>query len=67
MITVDARRCLSSGYCVEQAPELFTRDEDGLVVLLQPNPPAELLEAARAAAVACPAAVISLHQDEEAK
>ena len=67
MIEVDARRCLSSGYCVELAPELFTRDEDGLVVLLQPNPPAALLEAARMAAAACPAAVISLRQGETAK
>jgi len=67
MITVDARRCLSSGYCVEQAPELFTRDEDGLVVLLQQNPPAELLAAARAAAIACPAAVISIDEDQEAR
>jgi ferredoxin len=67
MIEVDARRCLSSGYCEAEAPELFARDEDGLVVLLQPNPPPELLAAARRAAIACPAAVIALRDAEAAK
>lgn len=45
------------------APELFDqRDEDGVVVLLNANPPAEQAEGARRAAAACPALAIDIEE-----
>ena len=59
-VKIDARRCLSSGYCVMEAPAIFAQDEEGLVVLLDPNPPPSQHAAAKAAERACPAAVITV-------
>ena len=54
-VTVDQDICASSGNCVMNAPEVFDqRDDDGVVVLLTPNPSAEQAEGARRAAAACP-------------
>jgi len=41
---------------------VFNQDEDGRVILLQENPPRELKEKLRAAAAACPAAVIEIEE-----
>jgi ferredoxin len=60
-ISADTQKCCSSGMCVVRAPELFTqRDSDGLVRVLQPEPPPALHQAARDAAAACPVQAISL-------
>ena len=40
-VTIDTAKCIASGQCVLNAPDVFDqRDEDGIVVLLNPNPPA---------------------------
>ncbi|MEV0698910.1 ferredoxin [Saccharopolyspora sp. NPDC050389] len=58
-VTIDQDKCVSSGQCVMAAEEVFDqRDEDGVVVLLNANPPAELAEDVRQAAVVCPALAI---------
>ncbi|MEV0051254.1 ferredoxin [Saccharopolyspora shandongensis] len=58
-VTIDQDKCVSSGQCVLAAEEVFDqRDEDGVVVLLNENPPAELAEDVRQAAVLCPALAI---------
>ena len=45
------------------APGVFDqRDDDGVVVLLNPNPSAERAEGARRAAAACPA--LAIHVEE---
>lgn len=45
------------------APEVFDqRDEDGVVVLLNENPPAEYAEGARRAAALCPAMAIQIEE-----
>ena len=45
------------------APDLFDQDDDeGLVVLLEPSPAPGQEAAARAAATACPASVISIRE-----
>ena len=62
-VAIDRRRCLSSGYCVMEAPAVFTRDEEGLVVLLDANPPPAQHAAVKAAELACPAAVITVSED----
>ncbi|BBU21233.1 ferredoxin [Mycobacterium xenopi] len=62
-VTVDQQKCASSGNCVMRAPEIFDqRDEDGVVVLLDPNPRAEQAENARDAAANCPALAIHIEE-----
>jgi ferredoxin len=46
-----------------RAPEIFDqRDEDGVVVLLNKNPPAEQADNARSAAAVCPALAIHIEE-----
>lgn len=60
-ITVDTDKCCGAGQCALTAPEVFDQsDEDGTVLLLDAQPPAEHHEAVRKAADQCPAAVIEL-------
>ena len=62
-IRIDPDNCIASGACRLAAPTVFDQDEDGVVVLLTPTPPEEARAAALAAAIACPAAVISIEED----
>ncbi|MFI7102908.1 ferredoxin [Streptomyces sp. NPDC050161] len=60
-ITVDEDKCCGAGQCVLLAPEVFDqREEDGIVVLLDSEPPAGEHDTVREAAAVCPAAVIRL-------
>lgn len=60
-ITVDQDTCCSAGQCVLLAPEVFDqRDEDGIAVPLDPEPPEQLHATVREAADVCPAAAIRL-------
>ena len=60
-VEVDVTKCVGSGQCVLHAPDVFDqRDDDGLVLLLDENPPTQLQAAVRKAAVVCPATVIRL-------
>ncbi|AOS64043.1 ferredoxin [Actinoalloteichus hymeniacidonis] len=60
-VTVDEDKCCGAGSCVLAAPDVFDqRDEDGVVVLLDAEPPAELHLAVQEAADVCPAAAITL-------
>ncbi|MEU0877239.1 ferredoxin [Lentzea sp. NPDC005914] len=60
-ITVDQDKCCGAGTCVLLAPDVFDqRDEDGIVVLLDAEPPAELHSLVREAASVCPAAAIAV-------
>ncbi|OBH89507.1 MULTISPECIES: ferredoxin [unclassified Mycobacterium] len=62
-VTVDQDVCASSGNCVLNAPDVFDqRDEDGVVVLLNPNPSADEAPGARRAAAACPALAIQIEE-----
>ena len=64
LITVDEEKCIGAGQCVVAAEEIFDqREEDGIVVLLDPAPAPELHAAARAAAAACPALAIVIGGD----
>lgn len=64
-ITVDDVKCCGAGQCVLLAPEVFDqREEDGIVVLLDAEPPAELRPAVREAASMCPAAAIQFSEAE---
>ena len=54
---------MASGQCVVAAPDVFDqRDEDGVVVLLDPAPPAEQDGDVRQAAAVCPALAITVEE-----
>lgn len=60
-ITINEEKCCGAGQCVLVAPEVFDqRDEDGVVVLLDPAPPQSQGAAVREAAAVCPAAAIEV-------
>ncbi|MEY8014547.1 MULTISPECIES: ferredoxin [Mycobacterium] len=62
-VTVDQDVCASSGNCVLNAPDIFDqRDDDGVVVLLNPSPSPDQAEGARRAAAACPALAIRIEE-----
>lgn len=62
-IDIHADRCIGSGVCALVAPEIFDqRDDDGVVVLLDPDPAPEQQENAYEAATRCPASVIEIHE-----
>lgn len=58
-VEVDEARCVGGGQCVMAAADVFDqRDDDGVVILLDANPPEDRLEAVRRAELVCPAAAI---------
>ncbi|GAA2685724.1 ferredoxin [Streptomyces lunalinharesii] len=60
-IHVDQEKCCGAGSCVLAAPDVFDqREEDGIVVVLDVEPPAALHDAVREAATICPAAAITV-------
>ncbi|QUQ62344.1 ferredoxin [Kutzneria sp. CA-103260] len=62
-VVVDQDKCVGAGQCVLLVPDVFDqRDEDGIVVLLNEFPPAELHEDVRQAARVCPALAIELDE-----
>jgi ferredoxin len=62
-VFIDQDKCVASGQCVLAAADVFDqRDEDGVVILLNPNPPAELADDVRQAAAVCPALAIRVEE-----
>ncbi|RCV47578.1 ferredoxin [Marinitenerispora sediminis] len=62
-VSVDEDKCCGAGQCVLIAPEVFDqREDDGIVVLLDAEPPAEHHAAVRESADVCPAAAITLDE-----
>ncbi|MGI5289208.1 ferredoxin [Nonomuraea polychroma] len=63
-ITVDEVKCCGAGQCVLLAPEVFDqREDDGIVILLEPEPAADQHALVREAAAVCPAAAIELSEE----
>lgn len=57
--TIEEDKCVASGQCVLAAMDVFDqREEDGIVILLNENPPAEQADDVRQAALVCPALAI---------
>jgi len=60
-VELDEPKCVASGQCVVAAPDVFDqRDEDGVAILLEEHPGAELVRDVREAVAVCPAAAIRL-------
>jgi ferredoxin len=59
-VIVDRDACISSGQCVLTEPAVFDQTDDGVVLLLDECPPAELLDAVREAESLCPALAITV-------
>ena len=59
-ISVDRSRCASTGICESIASDVFEIGEDGALVVLQPDVPADLLEPARTAANSCPTRALTV-------
>ncbi|GAA2585780.1 ferredoxin [Actinomadura fulvescens] len=57
-VTADRDRCMAAGHCVVTAPAVFDHGEDGLVVLLEPEPGEELRTAVETAEDLCPSRAI---------
>ncbi|CDO31318.1 MULTISPECIES: ferredoxin [Mycobacteriaceae] len=62
-ITVDETKCCAAGQCVFAAPDIFDqREDDGIVILLNADPPEDQWEGARQAAAVCPAVAIEVRE-----
>lgn len=62
-IRVDIEACIGAGQCVLAAESVFDqRDDDGIVVVLQAEPPDEESGAVRQAVALCPAQAISIDE-----
>lgn len=59
-IAVKTDACVGAGQCALVAPDVFDQDDDGIVLLLDPDPQgADLADATRAVRL-CPARAITL-------
>ncbi|GGU59667.1 ferredoxin [Streptomyces albospinus] len=62
-VTIDEDRCVGAGQCVLAAGDVFDqRDEDGIVVLLDPTPSGARLVEVEEAAASCPALAITVER-----
>ncbi|MGK4580175.1 ferredoxin [Kitasatospora sp. HPMI-4] len=59
-VSIDSDRCVSAGQCVMLAPEVFDQDDDGIVMLLQPEPSEDLHAKVRQTASLCPVRLIQV-------
>lgn len=62
-VTANQDTCAVSSLCVYRAPGVFDQNEEGHVVVLQPNPGRELHEGVRWAARSCPTRSIRIDED----
>jgi ferredoxin len=61
-VYVDENKCIGAGQCVRIAPRIFDQRDDGIVILLDPTPPAAVHAAARKAANLCPSQAITIEE-----
>lgn len=63
VVQVDAERCAGCGQCVWWAPRVFGQGEQGTVVLLLDELPAEARDAVIEAGWACPTGAIMVSEN----
>lgn len=61
-ISLEKDKCITSGQCVMVAAAVFDQDDEGVVVLLDENPPESEHAAVREAAMICPAQLIHVSE-----
>jgi ferredoxin len=61
-VSVDLDVCQGHARCARLAPQVFSLDEAGYVVLLREDVPAELEDGVRKAAAACPERAITIEE-----
>lgn len=67
-VRVDQEKCCASGLCAVTAPGVFDqREDDGIVVLLNPRPSAHEEHDVEAAAMGCPCEAIIIEEAGEAE
>ncbi len=59
-VTLDAQLCIGSGSCEEIAPQVFEMGDEGVVSVIELNPPSDLTEVVEQAALSCPTAAITV-------
>ena len=59
-VTVQRDACVGAGQCALVAPDVFDQDDDGIVLLLEPQVDGALQDAAIRAARLCPARAIAV-------
>jgi ferredoxin len=59
-VRVDPLVCEANAVCMGLAPEVFELDDEDNLEILQPNPPAELVDRVRHAVRSCPKAALTL-------
>ncbi len=57
-IEADRDVCIGAGMCVMTAEEVFDQDDDGIVVVLEVEVPAEHADAAARAVAGCPSGAL---------
>lgn len=64
-VKVHTHKCIGAGACVHAAPKVFDQDDQGIVIVLQKQPNADLHASVHEAIEACPAAVIQFEAGDE--
>jgi ferredoxin len=59
-VFADRDRCCGSGLCADAVPAVFAQDDDGVVRVLDPAPPADLRGDVEDARFACPSTAITI-------
>ena len=57
-LEADRDVCIGAGMCVMNAEEVFDQDDDGIVVLLEVEVPAEHADAVTRAVASCPSGAL---------
>jgi ferredoxin len=58
VVRADRDRCCGSGNCASTLPEVFDQDDEGVVVVREPEPDADLRPAVDQAVLLCPVQAI---------
>lgn len=59
-VVLDEQACIGSGSCEQIAPQVFAMDDDGIVTVIDANPPAEMAADVESAVLNCPTAAITV-------
>ncbi|WP_437681933.1 ferredoxin [Sorangium sp. So ce131] len=63
-VVVEYEKCCGAGQCVMVAPKVFDQREDGIVIVLDAEPPKEEHAAVREAVAVCPGAALRVDEGE---